>query len=197
MKLLIAKGISNILSAFAVVIESTFILAYLGTSNLGSALQWTVISVVIILLLLIVVYYFVRKGKFSDLDVSTQKQRPLLFALDFIFAAIYLSALYILHAPRELFLGNIAVFLAVAVLVVVNKFIKASVHMAILSGSLTLFVFLGGTAYLWGFILIPILAWARLTTKRHTLNEVIAGTIIGLLTSGATFLVFQILISPK
>ena len=197
MKLLIAKGISNILSALAVVVESTFVLAYLGTNNLRSALAWTVVAAVIILLLLLVVYYFVRKGKFSDLDVSTQQQRPLLFLLDFIFAAIYLSTLYILHAPRALFLGNIAVFLAVAVLVIINKFIKASVHMAILSGALTLFVFLGGAVYLWGFILIPILAWARLTTKRHTLNEVITGTVLGVLVSGVTFLIFQILISPK
>jgi hypothetical protein len=197
MKLLIAKGISNILSALAVVVESTFILAYLGTNNLRSALAWTVVAGVIILLLLIVVYYFVRKGKFSDLDVSTQQQRPLLFLLDFIFAAIYFSVLYILHAPRTLFLGNIAVFLAVAVLVIINKFIKSSVHMAILSGALTLFVLLGGTVYLWGFILIPILAWARLATKRHTLNEVITGTVLGVLVSGATFLIFQILLSPK
>ena len=181
MKLLIAKGISNILSALAVVVEATFVLSYLGTKNLWLSLQWTLVSSIFILLLLGVVYYYVRKGKFSDLDVSTQKQRPLLFLLDFILALVYLPTLYLLHAPITLFVGNIAVFAIVIILVIVNKFIKASVHMAILSGALTLFVFMGGPIYLWGFLLIPVLAWARLTTKRHTLKEVIAGTVLGIL----------------
>ncbi len=169
------------MSALAVVVEGTFVLTYLGTSNLYLSLRWTLLSLALILALLVIVYYFVRKGKFSDLDVSTQTQRPLLFLLDFIFAAIYLSILYLFHAPKTLFVGNIAVFMVVIVLMVVNRFIKASVHMAVLSGALTLFVFMGGLTYLWGFILIPILAWARLTTKRHAFKEVVVGTIIGIL----------------
>jgi membrane-associated phospholipid phosphatase len=134
-----------------------------------------------ILALLGIVYYFVRIGKFSDLDVSTQKQRPLLFLLDFIFALIYLPTLYLLHAPRALFIGNVAVFAIVIILTIVNKFIKASVHMAVLSGALTLFIFIGGPIYLLGFLLVPVLAWARLTTKRHAPKEVIAGTVLGIL----------------
>ncbi|MGA2911206.1 MAG: hypothetical protein ABSE17_01005 [Candidatus Levyibacteriota bacterium] len=181
MRILIAKAISNILSALAVIVEATFVLSYLGTKNLWLSLEWTLVSLAFILGLLGIVYYFVRIGKFSDLDVSTQKQRPLLFLLDFIFALIYLPTLYLLHAPRALFIGNVAVFAIVIILIVVNKFIKASVHMAVLSGALTLFVFMGGPIYLLGFFLLPVLAWARLTTKRHTLNEVVTGTALGIL----------------
>lgn len=188
MRILVAKAISNILSALAVVVEATFVLTYLGTKNIFLSLEWTLISSALILVLLAIVYYFVRKGKFSDLDVSTQKQRPLLFLLDFIFAAVYISILYLFHAPKELFIGNIAVFLVVIVLAVVNKFIKASVHMAVLSGALTLFVFMGGLVYLWGFLLIPVLAWARLATKRHAPKEVIAGTVVGILVAGLVML---------
>jgi membrane-associated phospholipid phosphatase len=181
MQLLIAKAISNILSALAVAVEATFVLSYLGTKNLFLSLEWTLVSLVFILLLLAVVYYFVRKGKFSDLDVSTQKQRPLLFLLDFILALVYLPTLYFLHAPKVLFVGNIAVFAIVVLLIIVNKYIKASVHMAVLSGALTLCVFIGGPVYLWTFLLLPVLAWARLTTKRHTPREVVAGTVLGIL----------------
>ena len=181
MKILFAKGISNILSALAVVVEATFVLTYLGTRNLYLSFQWTFLSLALVLALLVVVYYLVKKGKFSDLDVSTQKQRPLLFLLDFIFAAVYLFILYLFHAPKTLFVGNIAVFMVVIILMAVNRFIKASVHMAVLSGALTLFVFMGGLTYLWGFLLLPVLAWARLTTKRHTYKEVVAGTIMGIL----------------
>jgi len=181
MQILLAKAISNILSALAVAVEATFILSYLGTKNLYSALEWTIVSSVLIGILLVVVYYFVRKGKFSDLDVSTQKQRPLLFLLDFIFALVYFLILYFFHAPKDLFVGNIAVFAIVIILLIVNKSIKASVHMAMLSGALTLFVVMGGLIYLWGFLLLPVLAWARLTTKRHKSKEVIAGTILGIL----------------
>jgi len=191
MRILIAKAISNILSALAVTIEATFILTYIGTKNLFLTFEWTLTASFIILGLLLAVYYFVRKGKFSDLDVSTQKQRPLLFLLDFICAAIYLLVLYIFHAPKELFVGNLAVFAVVMILVVVNKFIKASVHMAVLSGALTLFVFMGGPVYLWGFLLIPVLAWARLKTKRHTFREVIIGIIIGISVSSLVYAMFK------
>jgi membrane-associated phospholipid phosphatase len=191
MRILIAKAISNILSALAVIVEATFVLVYLGTKNLFLSLEWTLVSSAFILVLLTAVYYFIRKGKFSDLDVSTQKQRPLLFVLDFIFALVYLPVLYLLHAPKALFVGNIAIFAVVMILAAVNRFVKASVHMAVLSGALTLFVFIGGPLYLWGFLLIPVLAWARLTTKRHTLKEVVTGTIIGILVA-AFIMVIQL-----
>ena len=192
MRILIAKAISNILSALAVVVEATFILTYLGTKNLLLSLEWTLVSLAFILVLLLAVYYFVRKGKFSDLDVSTQKQRPLLFLMDSIFALTYFSVLYLFHAPKALFIGNVATFAVVIVLVLANKFIKASVHMAVLSGALTLFVFMGSWVCLLGFVLIPILAWARLTTKRHTIKEILAGTIIGILTAVFVALVWHL-----
>jgi membrane-associated phospholipid phosphatase len=181
MQIVIAKIISLILAPLVVVIPATFMASYFGTKNMVLSFEWMLVSLAFILVLMAPLVFFVKKGQFADLDVSVQKQRPLLFLIEFIFAVIYFSVLYFFHAPKELFVGIITIFVLLIVFGIVNKFIKASGHVGMLSAIVTLFVFTGGLIYLWGFLLIPILAWARLATKRHTFKEVIAGTIIGIL----------------
>jgi len=184
MQTAIAKIISLVLAPLVVVIPATFVVSYFGTKNMILSLVWMLVSLVFILVLMAPLVIFVKKGKFSDLDVSVQKQRPLLFLIEFIFAVVYFSVLYVFHAPRELFIGIITIFILLIVFGVVNKFIKASGHMGMLSAIITLFVFMGGLVYLWGFLLIPVLAWSRVKIKRHTLKEVLIGTIVGILVAG-------------
>ncbi len=177
----IAKIISLVLAPLVVVIPATFMVSFFGTKNLLLSFEWMLVSLFFILTLMAPLVFFVKKGQFANLDVSVREQRPLLFFIEFVFAAIYFSVLYLFHAPKELFIGIITIFALLIVFGIVNKFIKASGHVGMLSAIITLLVLKGGPIFLLGFLLVPILAWARLKTKRHTLNEVIAGTVVGVL----------------
>jgi len=90
MQLLIAKAISNILSALAVAVEATFVLSYLGTKNLFLSLEWTLVSLVFILLLLAVVYYLSEKENFQTWTFP-RKSKDHCFFIRF-YSSISLSA---------------------------------------------------------------------------------------------------------
>lgn len=169
----IAKLISAVLNPFVVIMIMSFALTF--------SFQWIILTLAVLSILAIVIHFLVKKKVFSDFDVSIQKQRPLLYLLEFVSGLIYLFIIYFLHAPKELLLGTVIIILELIVLGIVNKFIKASGHIAILSAIVTLFVFAYGWFYLLGFLLVGILAWSRLTLERHSLKEVIVGLLIGIL----------------
>lgn len=181
MQNILAKIISYALAPLVIVIPATFMVTYFGTKNVFLSFEWMVVSLAFILILMAPLVFFVKKGQFANLDVSVQQQRPLLFFIEFVFALVYFSVLYFFHAPKELFIGIITIFALLAVFGIVNKFIKASGHIGMLAAIITLFVFKGGPIFLLGFVLVPIMAWSRLKLKRHSLNEVIAGLIVGIL----------------
>lgn len=180
MQTALAKIISLILAPLVVVIPATFMVSYFGTRNIILSFEWMLVSLVFILVLMAPLVIFVKKGHLSDLDVSVQKQRPWLFFIEFIFALAYFLVLYFFHAPKQLFLGIITIFVLLIVFGIVNRFIKASGHVGMLSAIVTLFSLVGGPIYLLGFILVPALAWSRIKLKKHSLQEVLAGAAIGI-----------------
>lgn len=187
MSIKIAKIVSVLLAPLVIVVPGVFLLVFIQKYNLQIALYWALLLLFFIVPLWAIIFWLTKAKKFSDFDVSTQKQRPLLFAIEAIFTASYLGTAYLFHAPSELFVGVIMIVALLAVMSIVNKFIKASGHLAMLSGGLTLFVLIGGSVYMFGYLLIPVLVWSRLKLKRHTFREVILGIIIGISVSSLVY----------
>jgi membrane-associated phospholipid phosphatase len=185
----LAKIISSILAPLVIVIPATFLVSYFGTKNVFLSFEWMLVSLVFILILMAPLVFFVKKGQFANLDVSVQQQRPLLFLIEFIFALVYFAVLYFFHAPKELFIGIITIFVLLIVFGFVNKFIKTSGHVGMLAAIIALFVLKGGPIFLLGFILVPILAWSRIKLKRHTLGEVIVGLLVGVLVAALVVII--------
>ena len=171
----IAQIISIVLNPLVVIIAMSYLLTF--------SWFWGFLTTVFIILLSILIWILVKKKVFSDFDVSKQKQRPTLYFLEFSSALVYLSIIYYLHAPIILISQTLVVILILIAQLFVNKFLKVSGHMAIFSAATMMLVFVYGWPYLLGFIPIGILAWSRLKLKRHSLKEVIAGVIIGIIFS--------------
>ena len=91
----------------------------------------------------------------------------------------YLLSLVILNGPKILFLAFFALLLGLIVIVIINKWVKASIHVATATAVL-LFIGILYKGYYFLFLsLIPLLAWARVKTKEHTLPETIIGSVLG------------------
>ena len=181
----LAQIISAVFAPLTIIVPAAFGLAYIGTHDLYASIMWFLITLSFIVVLSTCIFILIKFGKFSNFDVSIQKQRPLLILLEFIFAIAYFLLLYFLNAPRELFFGIINIFVLLVVLLIVNKFIKASGHVAMFSAVVTFLFLRNGIIYLIiGSIFTLILAWSRLKLKRHTLKEVLIGLAIGVLVSG-------------
>ncbi len=131
-----------------------------------------------LLLIGIFMLYSVKHKIFSDLDVSKREQRPLLFFFLTIVSCIYLLAVYVLNGPSVLYIGMLGVLTAILTIAIINTRIKASIHVATVTAVvLTLGLMYDIPAY--AIIVIPIIAWARIKTKRHTMQETVMGATIG------------------
>lgn len=176
-----AKAISFFLGPIFILLPIPFILVAKFTQDHSYALKWTVFSYVFILAVALFVIVGVFLGVFSNFDVSKREQRPLLFSFSAFVIICYLLSLLIFNGPKILFLALFAIVLGLIVFVIVNKWIKASIHVATAT-SVLLFI---GVVYKGYFFLllalIPLLAWARVKTKEHTFLETLIGSVLGML----------------
>lgn len=175
-----AKAISFFLSPVFILLPIPFILVAKFTQDYSYALKWTVFSYAFILAVAAFVIIGVRLGVFSNFDVSKREQRPLLFSFSAFAIFCYLLSLYILDGPKVLFIALFSIILGLIIIVIVNKWIKASIHMATAT-SVLLFIGIVYKGYFFLlFFLIPLLAWSRVKMKEHTPMETVIGSIVGL-----------------
>lgn len=180
MTMIFAKAISFLLGPVFVLLPIPYILVERFTKDYFYALKWTVFSYGFILSVALFVVVGVFFGFFSNYDVSKREQRPLLFLFSGIALFCYLLSLSIFNGPKILFVALFSIVLGLGVMAIVNKWIKASIHIATLV-SVTLFMAIVYKGYYFLFLfLIPLLAWSRIKTKEHTLPETIVGGVIGM-----------------
>lgn len=176
-----AKAVSFFLGPVFILLPIPYILVAKFTQDYSYALKWTVFSYAFILAVAVFVIIGVFLGVFSNFDVSKREQRPLLFSFSAFAMFSYLLSLLILDGPKVLFIALFAIILGLVVIVIVNKWIKASIHVATATSVL---VFIGIVYKGYFFLLlmlIPLLAWARVKMKAHTALEVVMGAILGCL----------------
>jgi hypothetical protein len=188
---IIAEIISLILSPLVILVPVPFFLVYEKTGDFPLAFFWTILSTVFILLFFGFVLIGIHFKFFSDLNISKREQRPALFSFGILLTSIYAACLYLFHAPHVLILGTIAIASGLVVLGLVNAFTKVSGHLSVLSAFLTFLVLAEGPLFLVSFVLIPLLAWARIKTKNHTLFQTVLGTLVGALTTIVIYVIFK------
>lgn len=175
-----AKVVSFFLGPVFILLPIPYILVERFTQDRFYALKWTIFSYAFILAVALFVIIGVVLKVFSNFDVSKREQRPLLFYFSAFAIFCYLLSLYILGGPKILFIAIFAIILGLIVIIVVNRWIKASIHMATAT-SVLLFIGIVYRGYFFLLlILLPLLAWARIKTREHTPLETIIGSILGI-----------------
>jgi hypothetical protein len=190
----IAEIISYVLNPLVILIPVPFFLVFEKTNNLMLSFQWSGISIFFIFVFFVLILIGIKFGVFSDLDISKREQRPVLFSIGMALTISYLIFLFLFHAPAILIVGAITIIIGFIVLGIVNMFTKASGHLAVLSAFLTFLVLVEGWQFILGFLLLPVLAWARIKTKNHTLLQTILGTLVGSLTILAIYVIVKYII---
>jgi len=190
----LAEIISYVLNPLIVLMPVPFFLVFEKTSNLLLAFQWTGISIFFIFVFFLLILMGIKFGVFSDLDISKREQRPVLFSVGMALTISYFIFLFLFHAPQILIVGTFAIILGIIVLGIVNIFTKASGHLAVFSAFLTFLVLSEGWKFLLGLLLLPMLAWARIKTKNHTVLQTILGTLVGTLTTIAIYVIVKYII---
>lgn len=134
-------------------------------------------------------YIGVRRGKYTNLDVSDQRQRQQWFMLT---TALVLLVTALLWITKQDIIVCVAMTVSLFLMIVsqlINFVVKASMHVAYHTYlSFVVFFFNQWVGILF-LLFLPMLAWSRLYLKRHTKPEVFSGLVLGLF-FGSLFLVW-------
>lgn len=129
----------------------------------------------------------VRQGRWGNLDVSDQRERAqfysVLFPLLLIIAGISWSA----DVPRPIPLGALAILMLVGSALVINSWVKVSLHTGFGIFAAAAFFFFTPILGAVVFLLAMLVGWSRVVLDRHSVREVIYGGLLGCL-MGAMFL---------
>lgn len=193
MKLPVAKFISIVLNPLIILFFVPFFIVYKSTNNTTTAFGWTLYTFLFLAAMGIFLAYGVWKGILTNFDASRREQRPLLYFFAVCLGIVYVAGLFIFFAPLILKAIAIGTLIGIIVASLVNTRIKASIHTATLSGLIMGLVLGYGGYFVLLFLLIPVMGRSRISLKKHTLREVIAGWILGSLISLSIYL-FLILV---
>jgi hypothetical protein len=141
---------------------------------------WTaIVGACTILPLFYVTVRNVRRGVWSDHDVSRREQRGGLYRVAFPLVAVTALMLWLLDAGPGMMRGFAAAAVMLGIGVLGNRFLKISMHMMAAAYCGVVIAWLHPMAT---FAIVPFvtgIAWSSWKLERHTIAEVLVGLAIG------------------
>ncbi|HEY84872.1 MAG TPA: hypothetical protein G4N96_07155 [Chloroflexi bacterium] len=176
-----AQRISNLITPFTSGIFMAAFFIFKVFNSPFEALKWFSVTAVLTTAPPIAcIVYLVKTGQLTDIHMPKRKERlkPLLFTFGWLIISII--ALAIFKAPSSLILLTGVALLQVLVLGLITTLWKISFHSSAIMSAATVTVLFHSQ---WAFIalpLVPLVGWARIKLRRHTLWQVISGYIAGI-----------------
>lgn len=179
----LAHFISFVLNPVFLLLLVPFFILLKNGDDIVYASLWTAYTAIFLSAMTLFIAYCVKKKIFTNMDVSKRTQRPLLFLVSGVLAVFYLGGLFIFNGPNALVVITIGILIGIGLASIINTRLKASMHVATISALIFALAIIYNGWYLATLFLIPLVAWARLRIKRHTLPETVVGGLLGILLS--------------
>jgi len=187
----IANLTSNILNPFLVSLIIILLLSFESTSSTLDALKWSLILIALsILPVFSVIIYLVRKERLDGIFISTREQRTKIYWLAGACVSLGCVILLFCGAPPILVATFVAGLSAVVIFMCINLLWKISLHTALITASVTVLVILYGWIAAVTAVLIPLMSWARMELKHHSLAQVATGALLTALIVVVVFYLF-------
>ncbi len=138
------------------------------------------------------VFWLYGTGRISDLDMSVRREREMVFSAFVIFDLCGAAALWFTHAPRLLVAAMLGYLVSTLIVQYITRYWKISTHALGITAPLVALTLLYGRQPLPFLILIPMVCWARIYLKAHTVMQVVAGAALALATTAFFFSVFHV-----
>ena len=180
----IARHVSNILAPATISLPFILLVAFYQTQDQLSALIYACITLFFLSVgPLLYIIIGVRLGKLSDIDVSHRTQRAGPFIFGIVSVMIGWLVLTLTNGPRNLQTVMIITVCSGIIMMVITFWWKISMHASSLGGAATMLTVLYGAVMLPLFILLVLVSWSRVALRRHTVTQVIAGSLAGIVLS--------------
>jgi hypothetical protein len=189
----LARLTTNILNPFLVSFIVIVLLAFEGTASTIDALKWALISVILsVLPVFVVVVYLVRRKKLDSIFANPREQRHGVYILASVLGVIGCGVLWYFKAPELLAVTFIAGLIAIVIFTIINYFWKISLHTAFVAASVVILIMVYGTVAAWTCLLLPPVAWARISTRQHTWAQIFVGVLLAAAIVVGVFLGFGV-----
>ena len=126
------------------------------------------------------ILFQLKRGKVSDFEIYHREQRKGSYIFTLICGAFTLLVMYLFAAPILIITLGAASLLQVGIMFLINTRWKISAHAASMAVFVTLLVYLFGRPLLPSTVGIPLMVWSRVSLRRHTLLQTIAGSVLGM-----------------
>ena len=149
---------------------------------------WAVLSILIVTGIPLSYLLIGRKrGWVSDMELSRREERPRFILVSLSSDLLALGILWLGHGPHLLWLLVLTYFCLAIIMFTISSFWKISMHMAGVGGFSTALVFVFGAGAFWAFLSLPLVSWARLHRRKHTLFQLIVGALAGIAVASFVF----------
>jgi membrane-associated phospholipid phosphatase len=180
----IARHVSNILAPATISLPFILLVAFYQAQNQLTAFIYACITLFFLSVgPLLYILICVRLGKLSDIDVSRRSQRAGPFLFGIVSVMIGWLVLALTNGPRNLQTVLIIAVFSGIIMMVITFWWKISMHTSSLGGAATMLTVLYGAVMLPLFVLLVLVSWSRVALRRHTVTQVIAGSLAGIVLS--------------
>jgi len=176
-----ARLISNILAPATISLPFVVLIALYHARNVLLALFYALVTLFFLSIgPFIYILIALRMGKISDVDVSRRTERagPFLFGISSVLAGWLV--LIISQGPRNLQTLLIITAVSGIVMMVTTLWWKISIHASSLGGAATMLTAFYGAIMLPAFLLLILVSWSRVVLRRHTVLQVVAGSLVSI-----------------
>ena len=194
MKKRLANLISAVLNPFLVSLVVIVLVSFGSTFSAAEAIKWALILITLsILPVFSVIFYLVRRRKLTAILIIAREQRTRIYILAVFLGIIGSILLQIWGAPAMLTAIFVAGMAAMVIFFSINLFWKISVHSAFVTAFITILMILYGSIGALTALLLPLIVWARVELKHHSLAQAIAGAILAALIVLVAFYLFGLI----
>lgn len=187
----LAKIISQITQPPLIIgVFLTFLVFYYAPDTTTGFIWFLIAGGLIGLVPTVFTFIAVKLGWISDVLLPERKDRIGPFLVAALGTAITLISFYKMDVPTEILVFLMALILVLMVVLLITTFWKISVHAATITVVTVSINVLTDCQYWYLLFLIPIVMWARVYRKRHTVAQVIAGAFINGVIVYAVFKLF-------
>jgi membrane-associated phospholipid phosphatase len=194
-----ARWISHIMNPYPITLALLLAISYTSSGTIKIFAVWA--AILLLCFIAVPFGYISIKNRVSG-HTKMRLQEPTTFfrghrneiwILGIVSLAIFIPSLIFLGASSDLYAAFAALIVTSLAIALVNRYYKASFHLAIITSVVTIVVLIWGQQVLPLIAIIPLVGWARYALQQHTPYQLAAGFGLAVIIS---FPILYYLINP-
>lgn len=189
----LARSLSTVFNPFLTAFALFAILSHIGAKNTLDFWRLLFLSTFFVSIgPMLYVFWLDATERISDLDMSVREERELVFTAFVIFDVLGVATLWIVHAPRLMIAAMLGYLVSTLIVQYITRYWKISTHAIGITAPLAALTLLYGRQPLPFLVLVPMVCWARVYLKAHTVAQVLAGIGLAVATTAFFFSLFHV-----